>query len=54
MKLSSSQVTAGIGGALLGGLSVAALSENPTFIKVLGGAVLLGSVAVATAKPLKK
>ena len=54
MKVSSSQVVAGASGAAIGGIAVAALAENLTAMKVVGGATLLGVIAVFLSKALKK
>ncbi|MBR9865869.1 MAG: hypothetical protein GYB18_02005 [Oceanospirillales bacterium] len=54
LKVSSSQVKAGVGGAAIGAIAVAALAENPKAIKILGGAVLLGGIAVMISKAVEK
>ncbi len=54
LKVSSSQVTAGVGGLAVGGLAVAVLAENPKAIKIVGGAVLLGGLAVMISKAVEK
>jgi hypothetical protein len=54
LKVSSTQVKAGVGGALVGGVAVAALAENPKMIKILGGAVLLAGIAIMAAKATEK
>ena len=54
LKVSSSQVVAGASGAAIGGIAVAALAENLTAMKVVGGATLLGVIAVFLSKALKK
>ena len=54
LKVSSSQVNAGIGGAAVGAVAVAALAENPKAMKIVGGAVLLGGLAVMLSKAAKK
>jgi hypothetical protein len=54
LKVSSSQVKAGVGGAAVGAVAVAALAENPKAIKILGGAVLLGGIAVMLSKAIEK
>ena len=50
INVSSKQVNFGVGGALLGATAVASLSKDPKFIKLLGGAALLGGLAVLAAK----
>jgi hypothetical protein len=54
LKFSSSQVNAGVGGAIIGGVGVAALSENPSAVKILGGMVLIAGLAVLGAKAIDK
>ena len=54
LEFSSSQVNAGVGGAAIGAIGVAALSENPNALKILGGAVLLAGVAVLASKPIEE
>jgi hypothetical protein len=54
LKVSSSQVKAGAGGLVLGGIAVAALAENPKAMKIVGGAVLLGGLAVMISKAVEK
>jgi F0F1-type ATP synthase membrane subunit c/vacuolar-type H+-ATPase subunit K len=54
LEVSSTQVKAGIGGAIAGVAIVGAASENPNFIKFLGGAILVAGVAVAVAKATEK
>ena len=54
LKVSSSQVKAGVGGAVVGATVVAALAENPKLIKFLGGALVLGGLAVLAAKAVEK
>ena len=46
LEVSSSQVKAGVGGAVAGAALVAGLSENPKLIKFLGGALLIGGLAI--------
>ncbi|GAB6069939.1 lecithin retinol acyltransferase family protein [Thiomicrorhabdus hydrogeniphila] len=54
IQVSSTQVKAGVAGALTGVAAVAALSENPKLIKFLGGALVIGGLAVYAAKALEK
>lgn len=54
IKVSSTQVKAGVGGAVAGAALVAAVSENPKLIKFLGGALVVGGLAVFAAKALEK
>ncbi|WP_022943139.1 lecithin retinol acyltransferase family protein [Psychromonas hadalis] len=54
LKVSSSQIKAGVGGLAIGGLAVVALAENPKAMKIVGGAVLLGGLAVMLAKAVEK
>lgn len=54
VEVTSTQVKAFGTGALLGVAGVAALSEDPKLVKFLGAALLLGGVAVMTAKALEK
>lgn len=50
LEVSSSQVKAVVGGALVGGVAVAALAENPKAIKILGGAALIAGLAIMVSK----
>lgn len=50
LKISSSQVNMAIGGTVLGGAAVLALSEKPTFAKLLGGGLALGGLALLMSK----
>jgi len=54
LKVSSTQVKAGVGGAAAGVALVAALSENQKFIKSLGAAVVVGGLAVLATKAIEK
>ncbi|WP_170335507.1 lecithin retinol acyltransferase family protein [Ruegeria arenilitoris] len=45
-EVKSSQVRAGVVGATVGVGLVNSISENPTFLKLLAGAVLVGGIAV--------
>lgn len=54
LKVSSRQVKGGAGGAIVGGVAVAALSKNPNAIKILGGAVLLAGLVVWAVKATEK
>jgi hypothetical protein len=54
LKVSSSQVKAGFGGAAFGAVAVAALAENPQAMKIVGGAVLLAGLAVMMSKAVEK
>lgn len=47
LEVTSSQVKAGVGGAIAGATLVGMLSENPKFTKFLGGALILGGLAIA-------
>ena len=53
LKVSSTQVKAGVSGAVLGGIAVAALAENPKAMKILGGAALVAGIAVLASKALE-
>ncbi|WP_415886594.1 lecithin retinol acyltransferase family protein [Neptuniibacter sp. QD37_6] len=53
-EVTSTQVKAFGTGALLGVAGVAALSEDPKLVKFLGGALLLGGVAVMATRALEK
>jgi len=50
LKVASSQVKAGIGGALVGGIAVAIFAEKNKTIKILGGAVIIAGIAIFTSK----
>lgn len=54
LQVTSKQVNAGMAGAVGGALLVGMLSEKPTMAKFLGGAILLGGLAVASARALEK
>lgn len=54
LKVSSSQVNAGVGGLVVGGVAVAALAENPKVMKIVGGAVLLAGLAIMLSKAVEK
>jgi hypothetical protein len=54
IEVSSTQVKAFGTGALLGVAGVAAFSDDPKLIKFLGGALLLGGIAVMAAKAIEK
>jgi len=54
LQASSTQVKAGVGGAVVGASLVGLLSDNPKLIKFLGGALLAGGIAVATTKAIEK
>ncbi len=53
LKVSSTQVKAGVGGAIAGGVAVAALAENPKAIKILSGAALIAGVAIWATKAVE-
>ncbi|CAH8206859.1 lecithin retinol acyltransferase family protein [Vibrio aestuarianus] len=54
IKVSSTQVVAGVSGAALGASLVGLCSENPKFAKFLGGALLVGGLAVLGAKAIER
>jgi hypothetical protein len=54
LKVTSKQVIAGTGGALVGVALVKDLSENPKFVKFLFGALIIGGVAIALTKASEK
>lgn len=54
LKVSSRQVKAGVGGAAVGAVAAAALAENSKTMKIVGGAVLMGGLAVMASKAVKK
>ena len=54
LEVKSTQVVAGVGGALAGAVLVGLLSEKPDSAKFLGGALLLGGLAVAGSKAAEK
>lgn len=53
LQVSSTQVKAGMSGAIAGGVAVAALAENPKAIKILGGAALIAGLAVLATKAVE-
>jgi hypothetical protein len=54
LKVSSTQVKAGVGGAAVGITAVAMLSDNPNALKFLGGAALVAGIAIMASKALEK
>ncbi|MBB1315762.1 MULTISPECIES: lecithin retinol acyltransferase family protein [Aliivibrio] len=54
LKVTSTQVTAGVVGAGAGIALVGLCSENPKFAKFLGWSILLGGLAVLGAKAVEK
>jgi hypothetical protein len=54
LEVSSTQVVAGVSGAVLGATAVGVIAEKPTTVKFLGGALLLGGLAVLASKANKK
>lgn len=54
LEVSSKQVVAGVTGAVAGVTAVGLIAEKPTVAKFLGGAVLLGGLAVLASKANKK
>lgn len=54
-EIKSNQVQSGVAGALVGAGLVGGMSENPTFLKLLTGAVVVAGIAViATGKAEKR
>lgn len=54
LEFSSTQVKAGVGGAVTGAAAIALLAENPNAIKILSGAIVLAGIAVLAAKTTDK
>ncbi|MEJ1334534.1 MAG: lecithin retinol acyltransferase family protein [Candidatus Sedimenticola sp. (ex Thyasira tokunagai)] len=54
LKVTSKQVVAGVGGAAAGATLVGMLSENPKLLKFLGGALVVGGIAVVTTRAVEK
>ena len=54
LEVTSTQVKAGIGGAVLGSVAVGAMAENPNLVKFLGGSLLVGGLAILLTRPSKK
>jgi len=54
LEVSSRQITAGTTGAVVGAGAVAVLSENPKWFWFLGGAMLVGGLAIAITKATEK
>ena len=54
LKVSSSQVKAGVAGAVVGAAAVAALAENPKAFKILGGAALMAGLVIMASKAGEK
>jgi F0F1-type ATP synthase membrane subunit c/vacuolar-type H+-ATPase subunit K len=53
-EVSSTQVKAGVGGAVAGAALVGIFAEKPTPIKFFGGILVLAGLAVATTKAIEK
>ena len=54
LKITSTQVKAGVGGGIVGAGMVAALSENPKLAKFLFGALFVGGLAVFASRAVEK
>ena len=54
LKISSTQVTNGVGGLAVGAAIVGIVSEKPTILKFLGGALLIAGMAIAVTKAVEK
>lgn len=54
LKVSSTQVIAGIGGTAAGMAVAAAVSENPKLLKLLGVGVAVGGLAVLATRAVEK
>ena len=54
LEVSSKQVVSGVAGALVGATAVGLIAEKPTTAKFLGGALLLGGLAVIASKASEK
>lgn len=54
LQVTSKQVTAGVVGAVGGAILAGVLSEKPTTAKLLGWAIVLGGLAVASTKAIEK
>ncbi len=54
LQVTSTQVTAGVGGAVAGATLVSLLSENPKPLKFLGGALFVAGLAMYVTRPKEK
>jgi len=54
LEVTSTQVNAGVAGAVVGASLVGTLSENPKVIKLLGAAFIVAGLAVFAARALEK
>jgi len=54
LEVTSTQVKAGVGGAIAGIAIVGLVAEKPNLLKILGSALLLGVIALATSKANEK
>ena len=54
VEVSSKQVVAGVSGGIVGAALVGALVEKPNMVKFLGGALLLGGLAIYATKAKQK
>lgn len=54
LEVSSKQVVLGVSGAVVGATAVGLIAEKPTTAKLLGGALVLGGLAVLTSKADKR
>jgi len=54
LQVSSTQVKAGVGGAVIGGAAIGMLAENPNALKILGGAALIAGIAIMASKAIEK
>lgn len=54
LKITSRQVVSGVAGGVAGGALVAAISEEPKLLPILGGGLLVAGIAVWAAKASEK
>lgn len=54
LEVSSKQVISGVAGAVIGATAVGLIAERPTTAKFLGGALMLGGLAVIASKATEK
>jgi hypothetical protein len=54
INVTSTQVVAGVGGAVVGALIINEICENPKLIQFLGGSIAIAGLAILLTRPKKK